>query len=308
MSISEALLKYQKTTTLRRHTEGVLAIAFSHDASYLATAGSDRKVCIWKVTGGVLLHSLSMTEPILSLVWYPNDSSSLLCGSQDGSLIIVWVRTDSVVINGTWAHACPVERLAVKGSPGAGQHVSSGAHHELFIWTIEGGILEKWLHDHILCKPADDLYSKDRAIIVTSIHWLARSPKLIVTYMHHGIVIFDSLDWTVLQAFPLNTTMQVSALLNASVRPDGSTIALSNAHTGFDVYNLQKGVPEASLGSDMGQRRTIPVLFIHGGNALLGGSTTGVIPLWDVVNQCRHHTLVLEGVCFLSTRISLTSA
>jgi hypothetical protein len=39
-----------------------------------------------------------------------------------------------------------------------------------------------------------------------------------------------------------------------------------------------------------------PVSFVHGGNALLGGSSTGRVDLWDVDSGRRLHSLVHCGI------------
>ncbi|KAI0650186.1 WD40-repeat-containing domain protein, partial [Trametes meyenii] len=246
-------------------------VAFSADGRHLATAGTDRKVCIWRVEDGVLLHYVAMNEPVLSLAWLFRRRCTLLCGSQDGSVSIIDIQEDIVHVNGTWAHACPVERLAVQ--PSKISRVASGAHHELFIWTIEKGTC---MPRYLDVPPTHSLYSKDRGVVVTGLHWMKSDQTLVVTYMYHGIVIFDTRTWAALRALPLH-----SPIVDASVKPDGKQIVISNAASGFDVYNLISGEPEGSMATE-GGLRAVPVLFIHGGNAVVSGSTIGDVILWDV--------------------------
>ena len=77
--------------------------------------------------------------------------------------------------------------------------------------------------------------------------------------------------------------------------PKGSIIALSVMGTGFDVYDLDTGVCLASFADvSGGGERIVPVLFLHGGRALLGGGTAGRATLWNVHNKRIHQTLTPE--------------
>ncbi|KAI0351495.1 WD40 repeat-like protein [Trametes cingulata] len=281
--MSSGPLRYEREQVLRGHTGGVLAVSFSGDGKFIATAGSDCLVCIWRVDGGLLLHTATFQEPVLSLAWIPREGNCVACGNQDGSISTLVIKQNILGLKGTWAHACPVERLAVENV--ARGRIASGAHHELFIWSIRRG--GKWVREVSLQRPSDSLYSKDHTVIVTSIHWMPAKSTLLATFMYHGIVMFSSQDWTILRAFPLNST-----IVDASVRPDLARIVLSNATSGFDIYDLDSGSPEAFLPAGPGACRAVPVLFIHGGNALLSGSTTGQVALWDVDRRRRHHTLL----------------
>lgn len=82
---------------------------------------------------------------------------------------------------------------------------------------------------------------------------------------------------------------------DATVTPDGAKVALSNAISGFDIYDIDSGSPQGSLPTEDSQRRAIPILYIHGGKALVSGGTAGQATLWDPQNRCRHHGLSVKG-------------
>lgn len=81
-------LRYQEVEVLPGHTGGVLAVSFSGNGTYIATSGCDRRVCVWRVDGGALLHSIELNNPVLCLAWLSRQDV-LLCGSQDGSISVL---------------------------------------------------------------------------------------------------------------------------------------------------------------------------------------------------------------------------
>ena len=84
--------KYQRSLTLsNEHTKGVSVVSFSHDGSFIATGGLDGKICWWRTEDGELLYVWTGDSAVLSLVWVPRRLDTLLCGLQDGNLVVVRV-------------------------------------------------------------------------------------------------------------------------------------------------------------------------------------------------------------------------
>lgn len=87
----------------------------------------------------------------------------------------------------------------------------------------------------------------------------------------------------------------------ASLAPNGSHLAVSNMFRGFDVYRLPS--EEHALSFEHVDRvfpvpsAQIPVLFVHGGRALLGGSMSGKVGLWHL-SMGIMHTLTLSSAFF----------
>ena len=81
---------------------------------------------------------------------------------------------------------------------------------------------------------------------------------------------------------------------NASVTADGTRMVVSNL-TGFDIYALETMESEGSLSHTVGDVYPVPVLFVHGGTAILGGSTVGEVELWNVITRRKHLPLRLRG-------------
>ncbi|KAI5981788.1 hypothetical protein EDD15DRAFT_2203663 [Pisolithus albus] len=76
-----------------------------------------------------------------------------------------------------------------------------------------------------------------------------------------------------------------------SVSRDGNVLVVSNVTSGFDIYHLN----DSSLDGSMLQPSNgmlVPVAFIHGGQAILGGSTCGKVQIWDSTDRSLLGTLV----------------
>ncbi|KAL7280904.1 hypothetical protein ACG7TL_005848 [Trametes sanguinea] len=102
-------------------------------------------------------------------------------------------------------HTAPVEHLAVKDGM-----LASGAHHELFIWA--DAKLKGWKPVLDLGTPPKNSQNEAQEVVISSVHWTvsrAGESLLIVTYLHHGIVIFKTSNWTHLRAIPNNGNMSV---------------------------------------------------------------------------------------------------
>lgn len=86
---------------------------------------------------------------------------------------------------------------------------------------------------------------------------------------------------------------------DTSISDDGKLLAVSNVVTGFDIYCADTGEAVCSVGHTVQELRKVPVLFIHGGLALLGGNPRGDVHLWDMSSGCKQHSLVHRGASLL---------
>lgn len=65
-------------------------------------------------------------------------------------------------------------------------------------------------------------------------------------------------------------------------------VVVSNGNDGFDVYSLDSGAQECSVGIPPGTAFiTAPVKFIHGGFAFVGGGLSGDLRFWDAESGTR---------------------
>ncbi|KAI9069597.1 WD40 repeat-like protein [Trametes sanguinea] len=272
------VLRYEEAGRLvNGHDRGITSVAFSPGGSYLATAGLDGKVCVWDVSATRLLYSFEGESPVLSIVWLPPADNLILGGFQDGSMAILRITPSHLHVSGFWAHAFPVECLAIRPGDNC---LASGAHREVLVWQWNEQE-ENFTLDRDISNSAKKQRS-DGETLVTSIQWTSSSQHaalLLVTYMYHGLVLFDASDWSRIRTIPLQ-----GQIAKACLSDDGTRLAISNVSRGFDVYSMQSGAPLCAIEQDNPGFHPLPVLFIHGGLALVGGSVLGELNIWDVMD------------------------
>ena len=79
---------------------------------------------------------------------------------------------------------------------------------------------------------------------------------------------------------------------NLSLSKDNNFYAVSNLYTGFDIYLTKSGEPTGiSMRAEVGDPYPTPVLFVHGDQALLTGSSIGVPRLWATASGRPHQSL-----------------
>ncbi|KAI0644129.1 WD40-repeat-containing domain protein [Trametes meyenii] len=259
------------------HTQGVTQVAFVPDGKLLATADLGGKMCVWDVHTGKLLHYYTPGTSILSLIWA--DTMSLYCGLGDGTIVFLELGKNEINLLGSWSHVYPVEHLAL-----AGARLASGGHSEVYIWDVNDGDEQGFLLERELGQPVK---SEGEEVVVTGLHWTttpgsrlkAHGMVLIVTYMSHGIYLFESEKWTAIQRVVLNNISRA----RSSLSPDGTHIAISNLVYGFDIYDLHTGTLTLAVSHDnSGKEYPVPVLYAHGGRAIIGGSTVGLVNVWYI--------------------------
>ncbi|KAI1783092.1 WD40-repeat-containing domain protein [Ganoderma leucocontextum] len=293
-------MRYEKTAAVSDdsgHSGGVAAVAFSPNDMLLASAGLDHKVCIWRTSNGQLMHTFVAASAVLSLAWVLSQCL-LLCGTQDGSVLALSVTQSQLhAISFPRSHNFPVEHLAAHGD-----RLASGSHEELAIWERTDGTpaeistfnVGQWKHLLDLPQPPKNSTNEDSEVLVTSIHWTRskdHSSILLVTYLYHGYVIYDTRGWRRLLTTPLN-----GYIASASITADGQKLVVSNMASGFDIYETATGNSLGTLNHAVGRVFAVPVLFVHGGNAVIAGSTVGEVHLWNVSTLRLHQILRLNGV------------
>ncbi|KAJ8457605.1 hypothetical protein ONZ51_g11427 [Trametes cubensis] len=190
-------------------------------------------------------------------------------------------QSDLQVI-GFWAHSYPVECLSTTHGL-----LASGAHEEVRIW---GQRSKEWYQDTELPLPSKTSYNRSLDVIVTSLHWIVQSTgkvQLVVTYLNHGVHIFDAMNWEHIRSVPIP-----GQIADSSVSADGKLIAISNVISGFDVYSLESDTALSAFGHTVTEYRKIPVLFIHNAAVLVGGNLQGDVHLWDVSSGRKLHSLI----------------
>ncbi|GAA5848214.1 hypothetical protein JCM8547_004446 [Rhodosporidiobolus lusitaniae] len=125
------------THVLREHTDEVWRLAWSHDGEWLATAGKDKTVMLWRVRNAFKLEVVfrEHTESISCLAWSPDDSILLTAAD---TIIKMWNMEKQSCIATLARHEYPIGALA--WLPDGHGFVSGGMDHKVFFWDLSGQV------------------------------------------------------------------------------------------------------------------------------------------------------------------------
>ena len=77
---------------------------------------------------------------------------------------------------------------------------------------------------------------------------------------------------------------------DASLSRDGRLLVVSNMLTGFELFLMKAPAevePLFSFKQDVGAGHALPVRFLHGDHAIVGGTSHGQVNLWDIYSRLK---------------------
>ncbi|KAI0367550.1 hypothetical protein BV20DRAFT_949893 [Pilatotrama ljubarskyi] len=82
-------------------------------------------------------------------------------------------------------------------------------------------------------------------------------------------------------------------IARSAISPDQKSLVLCNLHDGFDRYRLDRRRKVQTYAVTQGENVALPVVFIHGGEALIFGSGCGTVAIVDkddgsLLQELRH--------------------
>ncbi|KAI6122950.1 WD40-repeat-containing domain protein [Pisolithus thermaeus] len=263
----------------RRST--ITVLAFSPKGPYLAASNLDSILSICLTSSGETLYEVHVSGGVslLSILWTAHNKCQLLCGLGNGVVILVTIAT-YITVTGFHTHDnLPMECLSISGST-----VVTGTKSEVSLWDHSGS--------RTITPPPSIAMNSNSEVIVTSLHWAwtkYSDNTLLIAYLHHSILFWDVREAKIAHFFHLK--MLVGAM---HISPDGNTLVVSNLNSGFDIYCLNNCTLDRSILHPCHGCK-IPVAFIHGGFAILSGSSLGQVSIWDVSSRTLLQVLKHEG-------------
>ncbi|OJT02572.1 hypothetical protein TRAPUB_6894 [Trametes pubescens] len=224
---------------------------------------------------------------VLSLSWW--SPTVIFCGLKDGTIAKLTIDSDnnSVLLEtGAINTRLNILHLKFKLNVLLREPTQSYSYG---IKVREGDFTHP---ENTLDPPAEQ---GDSEILITGLLWLdssleSRKASLIASYMYHGVVIFETETWTTVHRFRESASLTASI----SVDPTGTFIAASNLVSGVDIHRIETGALVSSVAHDIGEEYPIPVLYIHGGYAIIGGSTLGYAYIWVVKTELPQKQQILK--------------
>lgn len=80
---------YQLLHTLHdAHSDSVNCVAFCPHGDHLASGSDDCRLVIWNIPNGKAVWAKKLNSPVLSILWDSHRHASIICGCQNGTLLI----------------------------------------------------------------------------------------------------------------------------------------------------------------------------------------------------------------------------
>ncbi|KAG1900873.1 WD40-repeat-containing domain protein, partial [Suillus fuscotomentosus] len=310
---SRAIIRMQETLysvhkTLVGHTDSISCLRFSPKGHLLASSGDDSQLIIWETSTGIIRHQITTLSPVFAMVWDPRYKSRLFCGCENGKTLLVYrfqvayqtnqnfntsnryelQGPDHEVLTGTVA---PVYALDVDAVTG---YLAIGIGSEVHVAReISGNTFATFT---ILPKPADlsDMLPDSR-VRPRSVHFLKNGTRLIISYLNHGIICWDLKTrdalWHIVP--PLSRPNICATSGYAALSHNARYLLVSNMNIGMNLYTLGKKEPLQSFlqPTNTGINFPLGVSFLHGGRAVVCGSQTGSVKIWETLSGEHLQTL-----------------
>ncbi|KAH9840939.1 WD40-repeat-containing domain protein [Rhodofomes roseus] len=285
---------YVPVLTLKNgHSDTVNVVAFSPEGQYLASGGDDHAVIIWDILEGEQVLRLPFESTVDTLVWHPVQKDTIIVGCSSGALqqvcylnllrcetydVHLGVRSHIYSLDYGSATSC----LAVAIGPGV--YVARESQPNRYTGTVR-------LPPPIAGSKAED--SRDRAV---ALRFERSGTRLVVSYLTHGIICWD-----------VHARRSLWRITPPEIYPAIGHSAINKKFRFIAVHNFKDGVHLYSLGAEQKPLRhykfdvepipdvLLQVSFIHGGQAIVCGTTTGNVCIWQTTTGELYQTLAHQG-------------
>ncbi len=243
-----------KIRSLGQHEEGVVALDFSSDGSYISSGGYDKSLKIWSQEAE-LLHNLTGNEDIISSI--VNINNGMIASTNMGGTIKIWQQ------NGTLLNSIKAEQSFIMGGIAA---------------KPDG----KWLaiagNDHQLRTLELGSYRLKSIATKSSVDAVSYSPdgSLIATASSEGNVGLWDTNGRLQRTFVTSPSDKYSTRIKFS--PDGQMIATTSRDK-VELWGLD-GTAIKTLFGHQGDVATLD--FSADGKTLATGSFDKTIRLWNL--------------------------
>ncbi|KAI9442139.1 WD40-repeat-containing domain protein [Lactarius indigo] len=261
--------QYVLKKTLVKHGDSVNTLVFSYDGSLFASGADDGLVIIFRGNGsGQELRRFQVKAPVTALLWRSRFGYTIIAGDASGDVHTICV-SDSTHENAYYHTVNNVSGLV---------HCIAQSHTLLAISSgnvvqlIKQGTIATWDTVARLPDPPKfpELEGELPEPMARSLHFLGTNDHiLLATYLDHGVIAWDS------------KTLEIKWRIRPrSLSPNGRFLAVTNLYDGIDWYSLDSNhfmdAPFLHTTTHaISENVILPVTFIHGGTAVLSGTSTG---------------------------------
>ena len=255
----------QLQLTLSGHDGPVTAVAFSPDASRLATASIDNSIKLWDATTGQNYLTLTGHDSPVNDVVFTHDGSQVISAGENGEIILWNADSGNRIITRTGDNG-PVYALAL--SPDGTQLATANEDASVRVWDTDSweSLYLAFGHDNV----------------VTDVAFNHAGTQLASAGQDGRIIIWNALTGASLNSIEPSFDDQGEVIrINAiDFSADDATIASANSNHIVRIWELATGKLADSLA---GHAATVnDVAFSPDGDVISTASADGTVKTWRV--------------------------
>lgn len=248
---------FKLNKTLTGHQGSVWSLVVSPDGKTLYSGSEDRKLNVWELSTGTLMHTILGAQDTIRAI-APSPDGKNLAISEAGNIQQLSLA-DQKYIRTFAGGTTPIWSLAI--SPNNETIASTWEDKNIKVWN--------WQTGNVLA----DL--KDHTELVYAIAISPNNNYLVSGSQDKTIKVWDLANGSVIHTL-VGHTDTVRAV---AISPDGATIASGSWDRMVCLWDLVSGKPQAKL---FGHRdRVVALAFSPDGRLLASGSIDNTIKIWD---------------------------
>ncbi len=212
---------------LQAHAGAITAL--DSRGPYLASAGSDKKLCLWRLSEGKQSAIASSDHIVRSLALAP-DGRTLAVGGEDGAIGLFEIPT----LKPTGKLTGPADWVTALGFRADGRQLAAGTNDgQVYVWDLTLG-------QRLFAFPARAPAVKDQPPLDNTVLALAWNPEgdtLAVGGTDKAIHFFRAADGTYLRTLAGHT----GAVTSLAYFPDGNMLASASKDRGVRLWRTSDG-------------------------------------------------------------------
>ncbi|KAA1479134.1 WD40 repeat-like protein [Dentipellis sp. KUC8613] len=285
---------HQDGTSLK----SISCLEFSPSGGYLLVGGDNGELRVFETSTGAVVYNTSVEDGIMTAMWHPAAKRDFFFGTTQGAFLVKNFEGHPV-FSGLRGQ---VYALAFNKNQG---FLAVGISEEVHI-TKRLANLPGYSTAVILSSPpAEKLHAPalvDDRVRAKSLHFTRKGRQLIVSYLAHGVVCWDTKTGDILWRIVPSHESQLIGY--TALSPNCRYMLLSNLTDGMDLYEVGKShIARSFKNAGVDQDNNLPLMprFLHGGSSVACGTSDGQVKVWKTMSgkhvEDLDHERELRSLC-----------
>ena len=304
------------------HPGGVNAITFSPNGQFVVSAGNDRTLRLWNLSGKSVVDAFKGHEDVVTSVAFSPNGKFIVSGSRDNSLRL-WDLYGNQIGEPLQGHESWVMAVAV--SPDSDSILSSSNDRTIRLWDKNEEKLT------LLFSPKDGerrvVYSEDK--VVFSIDGKGKNTRDIEDITDDGqtsvkvgadrqSILWERGKQKVTVSDSVLERSNEETITAIALAPDGKSVVSGTNRGTIQLWNIQdnQSFQKANIKLDCTNKEEqckniMAISLSQDGKFIASGSLDNIVRLWnskgEFIHEFKGHTLPIESIAFSHDGKSIAS-